>query len=278
MKQIFKDVTRSVARGVFGVDISAVGTTFATAPTYTEEIRSLLDALSPVVCEHALIRLGPNGDGGYLVPDDLEGIAACFSPGVSSVSGFELACAQRGMRVYMADKSVDEPAEKHPQFHFQKKYIGATTNSDFATLDHWISESIASTEDDDLILQMDIEGYEYETLLAVSDDLLRRFRIIVVEFHNLHQLCNEPFFRLASPAFFKLLQTHKCLHIHPNNSSDSVRYGELTFPPVMEFTFLRNDRVREMRPATSFPHVLDYDNTSNPPLVLPDCWHRAPLY
>ena len=163
MKQIFKDVTRSVARGVFGVDISAVGATFATAPTYTEEIRSLLDALSPVVCEHALIRLGPNGDGGYLVPDDLEGIAACFSPGVSSVSGFELACAQRGMRVYMADKSVDEPAEKHPQFHFQKKYIGATTNSDFATLDHWISESIASTEEDDLILQMDIEGYEYET-------------------------------------------------------------------------------------------------------------------
>lgn len=36
-----------------------------------------------------LIRLGPNGDGGYLVPDDLTGIEACFSPGVCATSEFE---------------------------------------------------------------------------------------------------------------------------------------------------------------------------------------------
>ncbi len=274
MKQIFKDVTRSVARDVFGVDIAAAGATFATAPTDTGEIRSLLDALSPIVCEHALVRFGPNRDGGYLLPDDLAGIAACFSPGVNCASGFEWDCAERGMQVYMADKSVDQPAKQHPQFHFQKKFIGATTNTDFVTLDHWVSGSLSSGEDD-LLLQMDIEGYEYEALLAASDELLRRFRILVIEFHHLHQLYNKFFFGLASRAFFKILQTHTCVHIHPNNCSHPVRVGEFEFPRAMEFTFLRTDRVKEMRPATSFPHPLDCDNTHNPSLVLPDCWYRS---
>ena len=50
---------------------------------------------------------GPDGDGGYLVPDDLEGIVACFSPGVSNVAGFEKDCALKGMKVFMADASVE---------------------------------------------------------------------------------------------------------------------------------------------------------------------------
>ena len=40
-----------------------------------------------------LIRLGNDGDGGYLVPDDLNGIEACFSPGVAGNVNFEKALA-----------------------------------------------------------------------------------------------------------------------------------------------------------------------------------------
>jgi hypothetical protein len=41
-------------------------------------VRELVARLHPLVTDHPLIRLGCSGDGGYLVPDDLEGIAACF--------------------------------------------------------------------------------------------------------------------------------------------------------------------------------------------------------
>jgi hypothetical protein len=43
------------------------------------------------VTDVPLIRLGADGDGGYLVPDDLEDVAACFSPGVDDRASFESA-------------------------------------------------------------------------------------------------------------------------------------------------------------------------------------------
>src|SRR4051794_36195573 len=48
----------------------------------------LIQALRPWITEHPLIRLGGEHDGGYLLPDDLDGIVACFSPGVSDEASF----------------------------------------------------------------------------------------------------------------------------------------------------------------------------------------------
>jgi hypothetical protein len=43
----------------------------------------------------------------------------------------------------------------------------------------------------------------------------------------------------------------------------------------MEFTFVRHDRLaRDAGYRIVFPHPLDCDNTSNPPLPLPECWYR----
>lgn len=54
-------------------------------------------------CDKGLIRLGPMSYEGYLIPDDLEGIEACFSPSVGFNSIFEKDCADRGMKVFLAD-------------------------------------------------------------------------------------------------------------------------------------------------------------------------------
>lgn len=245
---------------------------FMTKLTKRRDLVGLLDALRPVTTEHPLIRLGPAGDGGYLVPDDLEGLSVCFSPGVSTSSGFELACADRGLRVYLADYSVDGPATEHGAFHFTKKFVGATTSDVFMTMDGWVRQAGVPPACD-LLLQIDIEGYEYETLLSMSDDLLARCRVIVIEFHRLHQLWSLPFFRLASAAFYKLLQTHACVHLHPNNCRSSIYLQGVDIPRVMEFTFLRRDRVTQPAFASDFPHPLDVDNTGNPPLPLPACWY-----
>jgi Methyltransferase FkbM domain len=219
-----------------------------------------------------MIRLGPRGDGGYLVPDDLVGISACFSPGVASLSGFERDCAERGMQVFMADRSVDGPAEMHESFHFTKKFVGATTNDGAMTMDDWVREAIPES-DDDLLLQMDIEGSEYETFLSTSDSTLRRFRIIATEFHDLDKVFNRPFFSLIRATVDKLLQTHVCVHVHPNNYLGVVRVDGLEVPKLAEFTFLRKDRFRDQGPARVFPHPLDSDNTPNAHVSLPKCWY-----
>ena len=240
--------------------------------TNTSELRSFLNKLSPVSPGISMLRLGPRGDGGYLVPNDLKGIEACFSPGVNLISGFERACAELGMQVFLADKSVEGAAESHRLFTFTRKYVGVTTNDDFMTIDDWVVSSLPGSQQD-LLLQIDVEGYEYEIFLGISDQLLQRFRIIVAEFHSLDQLWNKPFFQLAERSFHKILQTHTCIHIHPNNCCGQVSKGGLDIPRVAEFTFLRNDRIIDLSPVTTFPHQLDCDNTDNPPLPLPKCWY-----
>ena len=82
---------------------------FPTDATDKRRIQALLAKLHPLTTAAPLLRLGPVGDGGYLLPDDLAGIEACFSPGVGLISGFEKDCADRGLSVYLADASVEHP-------------------------------------------------------------------------------------------------------------------------------------------------------------------------
>ncbi|PKN38874.1 MAG: hypothetical protein CVU62_01345 [Deltaproteobacteria bacterium HGW-Deltaproteobacteria-2] len=242
--------------------------------TKKDKLQSLLNKLQPVSCDKELIRLGAIGDGGYLVPDDLAGIEACFSPGVGFDSVFEKDCANRGMKVFLADGSLDQPSLSHELFVFTKKHIGIKTNDNFMNIDDWVKSSWPDSQGD-LLLQMDIEGSEYEVLLIASDDLLKRFRIIVVEFHSLNELWSKPFFNMASLVFERLLQTHTCVHNHPNNCSDSVKFEDIELPMVTELTFLRNDRISSSSFAKIFPHPLDIDNTKDKPsLPLPKCWYN----
>jgi len=175
----------------------------------------------------------------------------------------------------MADHSVDAPAEPHERFHFTKKYVGVTTNDEFMTIDDWANDAHLG-HGSDLLLQIDIEGFECEVFLSASDALMRRFRIIVAECHWLDQLWNRPFFGLARRAFDKILQTHACVHIHPNNSGGALTKDGLEVPRTMEFTFLRTDRIAHRSFQCTFPHPLDCDNTVQATLPLPTCWYGSP--
>jgi len=248
--------------------------TCLTKQTPSPHVRALIDALRPAMTQVPLVRIGPEGDGGYLVPDSLAGINACFSPGVSTESGFEMQCAERGMDVFLADGSVIAPPVNHPRFRFTPKHIGLVDNSQTITLDSWIS-STGIDEGDDLLLQMDIEGFEYPALASLSMHRLQQFRFIVVEFHRLYLLWSRPSFELMDGVFRKILQTHACVHIHPNNVAASFSHDGITIPSVMEFTFARcNDTSLITLPGT-YPHPLDQPNSSaNPETVLPKCWQH----
>ena len=244
-------------------------------PDHTDPaaLRALIGRLRPVETDRPLVRLGPDGDGGYLVPDDLGGIAACFSPGVSTESGFERDCAERGLDVFLADRSVDGPAQDHPRFRFTRRFVGATTDEAFVTLDDWVDGS-GVDPGADLLLQMDVEGSEWEVLLHASDRVLRRFRVVVVELHDLDHLWVRPFFEVASRAVGRLTAGHTCVHVHPNGYGGLYERAGLAVPRVAELTFLRDDRVVAPRPATRFPHPLDRRNGDDvPPVALPADWY-----
>lgn len=220
----------------------------------SSQVQALLKQARPVEAPGGLKRFGPAGDGGYLLPDDLANISACISPGVSDECGFDAAMANLGMDVFMADASVAKPPVDHPRFHFTGKFLDICPSDRTMTME----EMCAGAKAGDLLLQMDIEGAEYRVLTALPDELLRRFRIIVIEFHDLDAMFSRFGFTAMLPVFQKLAQHHRVVHIHPNNCSQPVqRYG-IGVPPVMEFTFYRKDRFTDApTPAVSFPHPLD---------------------
>jgi len=237
-----------------------------------DRLAALIRSLRPVRGDAPLIRIGPAGAGGYLVPDDLEGIEFACLAGVSTDSGFAADLASRGIGVFFSE-SVGSPAQSGDQIESHTQRLSGFSDAAQMTLDHWKQDTIGDTSGD-LLLQMDIEGGEFETLLCVSDSLLRQFRILVIDFHHLHQLWNKPWFLLVEHMFQKLLRTHSVVHIHPNNCCRSFSSADLEIPRIAEFTFYRNDRIGHRAFCGTFPHPLDADNTRRRTLALPGCWYR----
>ena len=173
------------------------------------KLQGFFRKVHPSSTNHELIRVGGDQDGGYLIPNDLTGISYCFSPGVSNVSDFELDLASNWqIKCFLADYSVDKPPVTHHLFEFEKKFLGSTQSPIHLTLDDWVMQK--AKNHGDLLLQMDIEGDEYKVLLTASEETLRKFRIIVVEFHGMRRLFyphqEEHRFKKINNFFMKLIK------------------------------------------------------------------------
>ena len=240
--------------------------------TSPEQLEKFFDGLRVVDPGLPMIRLGAHGDGGYLVPDDLEGLAACFSPGVSTVADFELAMAERGVPSFMADASVEAAPLDHPLFDFEATFVGTEDRPGWTTLESWMRRKGPHTGD--LLLQMDIEGAEWPVLKAVDRETLLRFRIIVLELHDVHHVFLRSGLDEVEQVLRKLFDDFEMVHLHANNNLQAVRRHGYEIPPALEMTLLRKDRVRGATPVAELPHPLDVPNNAFvPELVLAPYWY-----
>jgi hypothetical protein len=125
------------------------------------------------------------------------------------------------------------------------------------TLENWANSLEGELQENEYILQMDIEGGEYETILATPVKVLKRFRIMNIEIHDIESWSHPIFFNMVKSFFDKLLANFNILHNHPNNFCGLISLGEFEFPKVMELTFLRKDRCTPNGYCKQFPHPLD---------------------
>jgi hypothetical protein len=156
---------------------------------FCETLESIARLLLPQSCPFELVRIGGSADGAYLVPDCLDGIDACFSPGVANFKDFEDQLVNEyGIKCHLTDFTSDLSSFKTPLLHgmqtFRKKWLDIDRGPDSISLKEWINEESPDSSQD-LILQIDIEGAEYRNLLDAEYSTLRRFRIIVIEYHGL---------------------------------------------------------------------------------------------
>jgi len=155
---------------------------------------------------------------------------------------------------------------------FIKKFLGANSVDEFISLDDWVNYCEPDAKSDDLILQMDIEGGEYDTLLGCSKDTLNKFRIICIEFHSIETWSQSDFFKIVEATFNKLFFTHTLVHLHPNNAVGIVNLNGFLAPRVFEITMIKKNRVK-IHGLAKLPHPLDRPNIKNyPDITLPDNW------
>lgn len=242
------------------------------------DVISAIGLLRPQSTGHELIRIGGANDGGYLVPADLNGVGACLSAGVSNPATFELDLAER-FRIpsLMTDGTVARSPIDHPMLSFTRRNIGWPNSDSEVTLERWVEEADAEHSGQDYLLQIDIEGAEYEAFTIVPREVLQRFRIIVVEYHKV-----QTAMRGVAKGFFlgmlrKLSDDFAVAHIHPNNCCGVVDVEGIAVPKVLEVTYIRRDRLQPggARPGPR-PDLDQCNLKSKPDIQLADIWWRAP--
>lgn len=228
-----------------------------------------------VSCE--LIRIGGEGDGGYLLPDNLADIKYCFSPGVDYTARFERELSTNyDIKSFMADASVEASPIMDDNFDFVPKFLGARTHGTFITLSDWIADSVGE-DPAPRILQMDIEGGEYDVLTFESSETLAQFSTMIIEFHGLKRLFQPEFLRVFSAIFEKIYRNFSICHVHPNNCSGLATLNGVDVPRLLEITFVRNDVLPTFskNEQVVLPHPLDCQNVDeNDDIVLPEIWWK----
>ena len=225
-----------------------------------------------------LIRIGSRNDGGYLVPDILHDLKYCFSPGVDLVSEFEEELSSLyGTKSFMIDASVSRLQINNKDFIFEEKFLSSKTIDRYITLSDWIDKTITD-ENAKLLLQMDIEGAEYEVLAFENSETLSKFCVIVIEFHDFQNIFDRNQLGIIKGLFEKLYKDFSICHAHPNNNSSEVSLMGISVPKLIEITFIRNDVLENVQSCQNIqlPHVLDEKNVpTKKDLKLSEMWWKT---
>ena len=235
------------------------------------KILNLINDIKAHELGYNLIRIGPRGDGGYLIPNLIKNIDACFSPGVGKIYGFERDLLEKGIRVFMADKTVPKPNLEFKNYDFLKKNLGSFNDDETITLDKWIYEKEINKN---LLLQMDIEGSEYEVINNLNEENLKKFNIMIIEFHHFEQILTKLGFKIIKNVFDKILKYFDVAHIHPNNCCGFYKSKNTIIPSTIEISFLKNNLSLYKKKIIKYPNELDIKNIEkNSDIILDKSWY-----
>jgi hypothetical protein len=143
-------------------------------------------------------------------------------------------------------------------------------------MEKWIGDKLKFKKDHKLILQMDIEGSEIIIINHVKRKILKKFKIMIIEFHYFQSLALEQGCKIYDKVFTKILKDFVICHIHPNNCCGFSKINQYKIPNVMEFTFINKELVKyKKKILNKLPHKLDFKCSPNKKeLELPNYFYQ----
>jgi hypothetical protein len=204
------------------------------------------------------MRLGSKCDGGYVIGKLKANYDLYISAGVSEEESFSKDFIEYYNMNSQNSIAFDGTIDDYPYQYTEKiSFINQNIN----TFDDDKNSSLAflfNSHCKNIFMKMDIEGSEYEWILATDSEKLKKLKQLVIEFHGVtdDSFCS---FQKKLECFEKLNQTHYLIHAHGNNYGKIV-YG---FPDVIELTYINKQEVLEVPAFNSSPlpiPALDFPN------------------
>ncbi len=200
------------------------------------------------------IRLGYNGDGGYVIANLNNPNYDCYlSCGVSNEESFSRDFINKynmnASNSFAFDASIEKyPTEYTNKITWYKKFIGDTNDSTYTTMEDIIDRY------NNIFMKMDIEAGEYPWFKYIDQNKLNKFKQIVIE---IHWLDKPEFIEKCRILLEKINKTHYLIHIHGNNNGTVYK----NIPTVFEATYLNKKMFNSIPPlnTVSLPiEKLDY--------------------
>jgi hypothetical protein len=230
---------------------------------------AILAELQPVALKNCTLkRFGSANDGGYLMCENLiEPLDAAYSYGVGPNDDWACEVSRR-YHVPVHQYDCFDPARptcNGGTFAFHDECVGNRSSYSDSRLFDTLENQITKNGDTGrrLIIKMDIEGAEWDSLLAAPDELLASIPQIAMEMHGFDDL-------KIVEALRKLKQNFYPVNLHFNNWSCTPKAAPL---PAWAYQVLWvNKRVGVLDPGAPFPAPMS-------PLNAPDSptWHDCQL-
>ncbi len=241
-------------------------------PVTHAELFALLNLIRPwQMGSDVKVRLGADGDGGYVMPSVAQRSNRVLSIGIGDEVSFDDQMARLGAMVLQFDHTIAGSPSTHPQIVFHKLGWGARDQGPFLCL-RSMMQMLDWSEARHPILKFDTEGAEWDCLSGAETGDLAKFEVLAGEFHDFQNLVNREYFDVAYAVFCKLAITHHVVHMHANNAGGMVMIGGIPFPRLLELTYLRKDAALfSGHSAEPIPGPLDRPNVRQ----IPEIYLRA---
>lgn len=236
--------------------------------TISEKRQALFDLLQPVALSNCqLERFGEAHDGGYLMCGNLlDDVRSAYSYGISGYDKWGCDVSTRfGLTVHQYD-CFDTTRTSCPAGRtvFHEECVAETTSTSEKRRFDTMTSQIAKNGDvaKRLVIKIDVEGAEWDSLLFAPDETLRQIDQLAIEFHWLYEKDfqwldeHDKYLHVVQ----RLKQFFEVAHIHFNNASCVEDLQP--FPSWAYEVLFVNKRLASVDPSRKvvWPHPLDAPN------------------
>jgi len=247
-------------------------------PAVAQQRQALFDMLQPVALTNCqLERFGETHDGGYLMCSNLlGGVQSGYSYGINGYDKWGCDISTKfNLTVHQYDCfNTTQPACSAGETVFHAECVGDTTQTIEGRLFDTVRNQFARNGDSSkrIVLKIDVEGAEWDSLLSAPDEILEQIDQMAVEFHwiedeKFHWVQEDKYLRVVQ----RLKQFFEVGHLHFNNASC---IGDLApFPTWAYEVLFVSKRLAVVDPSRKAGGLHRFDAPNNPSVA--DCQPKA---